>query len=518
MKETTVMYLRLSKEDEFIKDESNSIANQRKLLRGFIENDKQLRNTEVIEIRDDGYSGKNMERPGMSRLETMIRQKQVQHIVVKDFSRFSRDYLMLGKYVEQILPFMGITFVAVNDHYDSRDYCGGITSYDVALKSVLYDYYSEDLSVKVKSSLKMRRDSGKYIAAFAPYGYRKSKEDKHRLEIDPEVAAVVRRIFQEYADGRTMYAIADGLNQDGIDSPGKYIEKRDQKDYSGNRWDKSGWGNVAVRRILQNEVYLGTIVYDRLPETEVSQRATVTKEKDEWSRIADAHAPIVDQETFDRVQERIAKNQKPKQKHEPSILSGKVICKSCGYRMAFSHKGRPKFLCAHKYKLQSQEEKGQCADTVREEDLLALIGELLSEKLAGLDERRELMELEREKRNELVKAAYGKLNAMEHSLEKLKADQMAAYESYRDGRIDRETFLQQKKTFDEMIDRLKENMEKQEEACRKICADYVPTFGFDEAAGQISLQLVNRELVDALIERIIIGKNQEIHIVWKYQL
>ena len=124
--EQIAMYLRLSKEDEFIKDESNSITNQRVFIRGFINKDKDLRKMNVLEFVDDGYTGKNMDRPDMQRMLDLIKRKQISCVIVKDFSRFSRDHIEQGKYIEQIFPFMGVRFIAINDHYDSNDYVGGI--------------------------------------------------------------------------------------------------------------------------------------------------------------------------------------------------------------------------------------------------------------------------------------------------------------------------------------------------------------------------------------------------------
>ena len=164
-----VSYLRLSREDEFVKDESNSISNQRELIRKYIHKSPELMKMKQVELKDDGYSGKNMERPAMQELLTMIKKGNVSCIIVKDISRFSRDYIETGKYMEQIFPFLGIRFIAINDNYDSAECTGGIAEIDVVFKGILYDFYSEDLSEKVKTSLAVRRANGKYIAAFAPF-------------------------------------------------------------------------------------------------------------------------------------------------------------------------------------------------------------------------------------------------------------------------------------------------------------------------------------------------------------
>ena len=211
--EQIAMYLRLSKKDEFIRDESNSITNQRAFIRGFINKNKELRKVSVMEFVDDGYSGKNMDRPDMQRMLDFLKRKQINCVIVKDCSRFSRDHIEQGKYIEQILPFMGVRFIAINDNYDSSDYVGGIGEIDVAFKGNLYDFFSEEQSVKVSTTLDAKRGSGKYISAFAPYGYMKSPVDKHKLVVDEYAGQIVKRIFREYLSGKSMYKIAESLNE-----------------------------------------------------------------------------------------------------------------------------------------------------------------------------------------------------------------------------------------------------------------------------------------------------------------
>jgi site-specific DNA recombinase len=211
--EQIAMYLRLSKKDEFIRDESNSITNQRAFIRNYINKDKTLRKMNALEFVDDGYTSKNMDRPDMQRMLDFLKRKQINCVIVKDCSRFSRDHIEQGKYIEQILPFMGVRFIAINDNYDSSDYVGGIGEIDVAFKGILYDFFSEEQSVKVSTTLDAKRGSGKYISAFAPYGYMKSPVDKHKLVVDEYAGQIVKRIFREYLSGRSMYKIAESLNE-----------------------------------------------------------------------------------------------------------------------------------------------------------------------------------------------------------------------------------------------------------------------------------------------------------------
>ena len=189
------IYLRLSLEDAAIgdgldKDESNSISSQRAMLHAYICSDRELREKEVLEFCDDGYSGTSMERPGMQRLLKEVKDNQIGCVIVKDMSRFSRDYIELGTYMNQIFPFMGVRFIAVNDHYDSRDHAGSTTPIDTAFQTLLYDLYSKDISVKVKASVENKCGNGEYVFGQVPFGYEKSRELKNTVVVNEKEAEI----------------------------------------------------------------------------------------------------------------------------------------------------------------------------------------------------------------------------------------------------------------------------------------------------------------------------------------
>ena len=201
------IYLRLSKEDysniSEEKSESNSIRNQRLLLHNYISNQEELRKLQIMEYVDDGYSGKNFDRPEIIRLLEDARKSRIQCIIVKDFSRFGRDYVEVGNYIEKVFPFMGIRFIAVNNHFDSIALkAGEIPDMDFSFQNLIYEYYSVENSIKTKHVLKKRRQEGKYMSVYAPYGYLKDPQDKNRLIIDEEASKHIRDIFTWYLQGR----------------------------------------------------------------------------------------------------------------------------------------------------------------------------------------------------------------------------------------------------------------------------------------------------------------------------
>lgn len=227
-------YLRLSMEDGDIisdenKDESNSIVHQRELLSRYRKEQRLYPNLKVLEFVDDGYSGTSFNRPAIKELLSLVKEGKICCILVKDISRLGRNYLDVGDYLEQVFPFLGVRFISINDHYDSDDYLGTTGGIDLALRSLFYDWYSKDLSVKMRSALKIRRERGDFTGPFAPFGYQKSKTVKNRLEIDKEAAVYVKRIFQLACLGYSTGQIAVQINKEGIPTPMQYKNRKKER-------------------------------------------------------------------------------------------------------------------------------------------------------------------------------------------------------------------------------------------------------------------------------------------------
>lgn len=210
------------------------------------------------EFFDDGYSGTNFKRPSFERLLEKIKKGEINCVIVKDFSRFGRDYIELGDYLERIFPFLGVRFISINDHYDSIDYKGTTGELDVVMKNIVYDYYSKDLSMKVKTAKYQKMKQRKYLGGHVPYGLMK---DKHKLIIDPEAAAVVREIFDMAIAKMRLIDMARTLNERGVETPGQYYRRKHPgtKKFI-NSSDKACWTHANLRTILKQEMYYGAIV------------------------------------------------------------------------------------------------------------------------------------------------------------------------------------------------------------------------------------------------------------------
>lgn len=336
-KKAVAVYLRLSKEDEIserellkAQDESNSISSQRKLLREYIRHDAELDGAEVMEFCDDGFSGTSMARPGMQALMEQVKENRIGCILVKDLSRFSRDYIELGTYMNQIFPFMGIRFIAVNDHYDSSAHVGSTIGIDTAFQTLLYDLYSKDLSVKMKASLQSKYANGEYVSGRVPLGYRKSSDKKNSVIVDEKEAEIVRYIFS-LADegGMGSTEIARRLIKEKVPPPEQihYPESTAEKEYY-------TWSSISVRNILNNRFYLGEMAYGKSVRKAVGSKSGTVRPKEEWQVITDHHEALVTPEVFERVS-RFRPGQPTKRRREKHPLTGKIYCGGCGYSLNY---------------------------------------------------------------------------------------------------------------------------------------------------------------------------------------
>ena len=338
---------------------------------------------------------------------------------------------------------MGVRFIAINDHYDSNDYVGGIGENDVAFKGILYDFFSEEQSQKVSSTLDAKRSNGKYIAVFAPYGYVKSPEDKHKLVVDEVASEIVKRIFREFLDGKSMYKIAEGLNRDGIDSPGVYIaiQENNEKQLTKYREKKALWNNVAVGRILANEQYTGTMVYNRFKSENVGDKHGKALSEEAWKCVENCHVAIICREDFERVA-AMRKGNKcagAERKHETHCLTGKMICGKCGHRLSHSYSGRPKYYCAKHY---LDKADGKCNISVVDSTMEEVVMKSLQLFIDMWVDSRKIVDMQREKQSQRLKLAEKHLLDTEKSYDRINKDLRDAYESYKLGMTDRETYLE----------------------------------------------------------------------------
>lgn len=437
---TVALYMRLSSEDAHA-GESLSIGNQRSLLRDFVSSHREFDGCSILEFCDDGYSGAGFSRPGIQKLLSLA-GKTVGCIIVKDFSRFGRNLIEVGDYLDRVFPFLGVRFISVNDGYDSRQAQGSSVSLDVSIKALVHEMYCRDLSEKIRCVQQAKMRDGEYLCAIAFYGYRRSETVKNRLEIDGPAAGVVRRIFQMAADGTALSGIARELNRDGVPSPLMYRRLNHTDGMRG--WNVAGdtayWTRENVRRIVTDERYTGRLVSRRRTKCDVATTRTEPVPKGEWIVAENAHEAVIPEALFHQAQAvlRPAKsgagrkpNRKPYQK-----FRGMVKCACCGRTLLRGGGRNPYFYCPSAPAMPWL----ACRDIRLEE-------QGLEEKLLeAIKEKAQPQEKDTEKP---VADEAGRLQdearKCQSETARYKTMLAALYEDYAEGRISKEKYLSDKK-------------------------------------------------------------------------
>lgn len=321
------IYCRLSNDDE--RDgESVSIENQKLLLQSYV---RQMGWNEIDVYIDDGYSGTNFNRPGVQRLIEDAKAKRINLILVKDLSRFGRNYIEFGQYTDYLFPSIGCRFIALNNGIDTMSNNG---STDVmCFLNLFNEFYSRDTSKKVKAVKRACAENGKFMGTYPAYGYKRDPEDKHHLVIDEGIAPVVCRIFSMRAAGMGFHTIAVQLNEEGVPSPGMlYYQRRGKED---PRRVNHKWASETVRQIVRNEVYIGNMVQGKTGTISYKNKKLISKPEDEWIRVEGTHEAIISRDVWDTVQSidrrRVRKN--AASDGIRSIFTGLVYCADCGFKM-----------------------------------------------------------------------------------------------------------------------------------------------------------------------------------------
>lgn len=520
------IYLRLSKDDgdfsssEEGKAESNSIYNQRELLLSFLEKYPEMELYD--EYKDDGRTGTNFDRPDFKRMMEDIRTGAVNCIIVKDLSRFGRDYIECGKYIEKIFPQLGVRFISVNDGFDTAS-AGSSDSIVIPFKNLINDSYSRDISIKVRSNLDIKRRQGEFISNFAVYGYEKDPKDKNHLVIDEYAAEIVRDIFKWKLEGLSPDRIADRLNRQGILSPMEYKKARGSRYKSAFKTgSRAFWSHVAVRRILQNEVYTGTLVQGKRTTPNYKVKRLVYKEESEWVRSEGRHEAIIEKSRFDLVQQVLREDTRASV-HASMVhpYCGRIYCADCGAAMVrkTANSGGKRYVyyvCSA-----NKSDRTICSRHSIREDVLdaAVLGTIQRQIEIALDLDRVMQQIDAfgwEKAE--LKKIDGNVEYQKQVIEKNNALRLSIYEDLREGILSKEEFLTLKAEFSSRI----------EEAKGAIEQMLVDRNGImDGLSGQQSwlskfreyenVSEISRILIVNLVARINVFENSEIEVVFRHQ-
>ncbi|MGB4091014.1 MAG: recombinase family protein [Ruminococcus flavefaciens] len=333
------IYVRLSQED-MREGESLSIENQKKMLTDYVSQQAGWNLVGIYE--DDGYSGTNFDRPGVRQLLDDAKSGKINLILCKDLSRFGRNYIEVGQYIDYIFPSFNIRFIALSDNVETLD--RNSTAMDLMpIMNLFNEWHAANTSKKVRSVLAQNAKEGKYIASFAAYGYLKGDDEKHTPVIDEPAAKVVRRIFELRATGITPTQIAKILNAEGVPIPSDYRAQRLGKP---NPYKNTFhyWSHVAVRNILGNPIYIGHLAQQKFTTVSFKNHKSVRRGKDEWVIAENTHEPIISQELWDKCQEvdRCASHGKIMKKGVVLPLNSMMFCPDCGAKMKLNGHAKKK--------------------------------------------------------------------------------------------------------------------------------------------------------------------------------
>lgn len=511
-------YLRLSLEDGDLdpneKDESNSIKNQRKLIDGFIQARFAGKRIKVVEFVDDGKSGTNFNRPGITKLLELAKSGEINCIIVKDFSRWGRDYITVSDYLEQIFPFLQIRFISVNDDYDSENLqYGSAGMVDVGFKNIMHDLYSKELSQKLKLTKKQLFEAGKYHSSFAFYGYMKSPKEKYKLVIDNNTANVVRKLFKWVERGMKTTQIAKKLNDKKVPTPMAFLSKQ-----SGFKWylkdENHGkmWTSSAVLRILKDERYTGKSIYGRTKVVSVGSKRSVDVPKEQWIVVPDMHPVIIEQDRFNRVQLKLKKHCKKKNENSDRLFSGNIRCGHCGYAPTYHPAKYPYYQC-HTHVLSDVPCYG---NRVLEQELADIV--LTAAKQMALVAIDALTEVDNKKSEAQIKASElkKKIRHMKSQEEKLLLKNNNLFEALMDEKIDNSEYTMKTVANNDLIQRCRADVATLEEELADI-----PTTKEEKNERKLlkrllTIEKLDKALVDCLVRSVTIYLEGKIHIEWKF--
>ena len=512
------LYLRLARDDGD-KEESNSITGQRELLRDYISQRPEFR--EYAVRVDDGFSGSTFERPSFQKMIEDVKAGRTDCIIVKDLSRFGRNYLDAGEYIEKIFPFLGVRFIAVNDNYDSLGDKKASDDLIIPFKNLINEAYCRDISVKIRSQLEIKRKNGQFLGSFAAFGYLKDEQNKNKLVVDQYAADIVRDIFKWKLEGVSPQDIADALNKLGVLSPMEYKRSLGMKFTTSFKTNaKATWSAGTVIRILKNPIYTGVLVQGKETTPSYKVHKRITKDESEWSVIEDSHEAIISKIDFDSVQKVL----KCDTRRSPGgkavgLFSGMVFCGDCGASMVRKTvpAGEKKYVY---YVCSAHKQNKSCSPhRMRDTTLEEIVLDSLKQHISEVVDMSELLAITDTAplRTAQAQKVQRQLDKKHEEYEKLQKLLMALYENLADGIIDREEYTRLKASFTTRADEAEKQMDALREQLEDIHNHGTENAWMNEFVRRQGLTSLDRAVVVALIDKILIHSNAVVEIIYRWQ-
>ncbi len=517
------IYLRLSRDDEDIdgnKSESNSISSQRDMIRSFIRKQDDM---EIYDIYvDDGFSGANFDRPEFKRMMKDIEAGHVDCVIVKDLSRLGRDYIEAGRLIQKTFPAFSVRFIALTDHFDSLTADYNETSLVVPVKNFVNDSYSRDISGKVRSHQKIKREKGEFIGSFAVFGYKKSEDNRNQLVPDDYAADIVKKIFAWKIEGYSNLAIAKRLDEMGILSPMEYKKLRGEKFQTSFVTEaKARWSSVAIKRILTNETYIGTLVQGKEEKVNYKVKKSVRKPEDEWIRVPKAHEAIISNEDFEIAQDLLKVDTRAVSGEKKAhIYAGLLFCGDCMEPMTrrinrYKGKETVSFICS------TQNNGGSCSrHAISEEDLSFLVLTGLRQQVAlFLDKSRVLEKIEQ------MEIHFEEVAAFDKEIQKLHGEQdkylnlrAALYEDLKKGIITEEDFKNFREIYEKRYRELQKSISSQEETIKKLFRSGITAgINLERMKNVMQITALDRTTLISFVKRILVYEDKRVYLELRYK-
>ena len=518
------IYLRLSRDDEDIdgsaKRESDSISSQRELARSFVREQPDM---ELFDIYiDDGYSGANFDRPDFKRMMADIENGNVNCVVVKDLSRFGRDYIEAGRFIQKTFPAFSVRFIAITDHYDSLTADQSTTSLVIPVKNFVNDSYCQDISEKVKSHQRVKREKGKFIGAFAVYGYQKDHEDKNKLVIDEYAAKIVKNIFTWKLDGMSNLAIANRLNENGIFSPLEYKKSHGEHYSTGFQAGiVSKWSAVAVKRILTNEIYTGMMVQGKREKVNYKVDKILEKPESEWFKVEGTHEAIISKEDYQNVQRLLKVDTRAgKGKEKAHMFSGLLFCGDCKepmVRRINRYKGTEKiyYICSTRNR-----SEGCSRHSISEADLKKVVFRIIQSQVELLiDVNRQMQYLQTKEMNfEDVVGFDKEITRLRNEQEKYLELRAGLYEDLKTGIITQTDFKNFSKIYEKQYIETEKALTRQEDMLKKLFYNGVQSgVKLERLKETMQIATLDRDTLLAFVDRIEVYEEKKVSVQFCYQ-
>lgn len=523
----TVGYARLSVAETRDRKDGEALQNQKVLLRDYIQKTPDLRLVDICE--DNGQTGTNFQRAGFEQMMELIRSGKANCIVVKDLSRFGRDHIEAGNYLENVFPYIGVRFISIGDGYDSAD----ATTTDclmVALKNLGNQIYSMDISRKSGSVLREKIRRGEFIGAYAAYGYIKDPNNRHRIVIDPEAARVVREIFRRKLEGASNIAIVRWLNEADIPSPccyrhqkGILVDKRFEQ--------PKPWTATTVKKILSCQTYIGDMVQGRRRSEFYAGKADCVLPREDWCVVEGTHEPIVSRKDFEAVQAILGEAQSRYRSRlgiydhlgkSENILKGLVFCGDCGKPMVrykqVSH-GKTvtyHYLCPNYAALLNR--SGCSYKFLHEDTLMDTLAEVISAEIRQTVDGAKLaqrLSMANRAQTENLSLELKRLNG---EFARAESAKKGAMEDYLSGLLSREDYERLKNACVGEIERLKVRISTLQTDYTKQTETLTQDNPWLQAFGEIDFSGgLTGSLAHSLIQRVTVYENDRIDVILRYR-